>query len=191
MKNIMHYIAAFTASVTLLSSGVAAIDAKSAAGYAHSDVKTGVTYHQSTFASVGTTAASIDTVSLNAQHFVQSAKLYKGLSLLLLKQIKTTDVVQNAIDAHGFEAVKNAVVRQIQEASSRYRKDWEDQLVRLYAAHLDAPVLASLASEREASPYFADLVALQQKIGLSEQLTSSTTFTAAKSFVLKNIKRQF
>lgn len=128
---------------------------------------------------------------LHAMNFVKSAQLHKGLSLMLLSDIKQDDVVLAAIDKHGFEAVKTMVVTEIKRVVADYRNDWDDKLAGLYSQHLSTASLASIASEQLQSKYFGELIALQSTPTVKTSLTTSATFRAARSDLMAKLTAHF
>ena len=119
-----------------------------------------------------------------ARLFVTTSQLYKGLSLLLLDEAKTSADVTAAIKRRGFNQVKTDIVAKIKLITAKYRMDWEDMLSRKYAAEFSAEKLQSIMQKRDASPHFSEFITYQKMQGKRHILRDHPLFQAARAELL-------
>ena len=126
-----------------------------------------------------------------AKLFVKSAQLHKSLSLLLLDSVKSDAFVEQAIEKHGFEAVKNAVVANIKITSIEFREQWDGLLADIYSKQFSSEVLNSIANEGEQSPHFVKFVSQQKQARTDQTLLNSELFQEARSELVEKLEFQF
>lgn len=126
-----------------------------------------------------------------AEEFIRVAGLSKNLSLLLLQDIKNADEVNAAIDRLGMDRVQATVVTAIKTAQKSHESEWVQMLAGIYSEHFTSAQLRSIMVERETSPHFVRLIALQDTISAAVQEQGRAVFTQALDEVMGELSIRF
>ena len=126
-----------------------------------------------------------------ALQFIKSSGLHKSLSLLLLDSVKNDKLVEDAIERHGFNTVKNSVVVHIKDTTRLYRSQWVEFMATIYSDQFDKAVLQSIVEEGEKSPHMANFMDRQHKSNTSDLLMQSDLFKEARQNLINSLKLNF
>ncbi len=124
-----------------------------------------------------------------ALKFILVTGIHKNLSLLLLHSVKDQPSVQAAVQKHGMDVVQNTVVQAIRAAKAKHGAEWNEMLARIYRGYFTDNELRSIMTERESSPYFAQLIDKHTLIATDTKTQGQSIFAAAKSDILENLAR--
>ncbi len=122
-----------------------------------------------------------------AETFVRNAGLSNNLSLLLLQDVKNAQQVDAAIDRLGMDHVQATVVHAIKSAQQSHETEWVRILAGIYSQHFNHDELQSIITQRELSPYFSRLVALQDTIADAVRVEGQSVFNQALNDVMGQV----
>ncbi|WP_191249650.1 hypothetical protein [Kordiimonas sediminis] len=137
------------------------------------------------------TDASDEAPRATARSFVLSAGLYRGMSLMILDDLKVHPAITNYVSRHGMNRVQPIVVQHIKRAVAAHTFEWADMLADLLAEEFSTEELRSIRDQQTASPYFGAFVAKQSALQTRIRERGQSILQTATDEVLADVSASF